>query len=37
MMDCVLSKLESLFDNFSRISIWPNNLQKRTNKALQYL
>ena len=37
MMNCVLSKLKSLFDNFNHISIWPNSLQKHMNKALQYL
>ena len=37
MMNCVLSKLKSLFDNFGHISIWPNSLQKHMNKALQYL
>ena len=36
-MNCVLSKLKSLFDNFNHISIWPNSLQKHMNKALQYL
>ena len=37
MMDCVLCKLKSLFDNFNHISILLNSLQKHMNKALQYL
>ena len=37
MMNCVLSKLKSLFDHFNHISIWPNSLQKHMNKALQHL
>ena len=36
MMNPVLSKLKSLFDNFSHISYWRNSL-KNMQKALQYL
>ena len=37
MMNFVLSKLKSLFDNFNCISNWPNSLKKHLQKALQYL
>ena len=36
MINFVLSKLKSLFDNFSHISYWHNSL-KKMQKALQYL
>ena len=36
MMNFVLSKLKSLFDDFSHISYWRNSL-KNIQKALQYL
>ena len=35
MMNFVLSKLKSFFDNFNPISNWPNSL--KNTKALQYL
>ena len=37
MMNFVLSKLKYLFDNFSHISYWRNNLKNTYKKALQYL
>ena len=37
MMNFVLSKLKSLFDNFSHISYWCKRFKKHMQKALQYL
>ena len=33
MMNFVLSKLKSLFDNFNCISNWPNSLKKHLQKG----
>ena len=37
MMNFVLNKLKSLFDDFNDISNWPNSIKKHMQKALQYL